>query len=71
MYAKNTLTFSASKKIAKIVLLCDQYGEDIYVGNPQLYTEINGNTWTLVNDWTEASGGTQLRIQTIEITYAE
>lgn len=71
MYAKNTLTFSASKKIAKIVLTCDQLSDEIYVGNPQLYTEINGNTWTLVNDWTENKGGTQLRVQTIEITYAE
>ncbi|HIW45145.1 MAG TPA: hypothetical protein H9986_09000 [Candidatus Prevotella stercoripullorum] len=71
MYAKNTLTFSASKKIAKIVLTCDQLNDDIYVGNPQLYTEIDGNTWKLVNDWTEDKGGTQLRVQTIEITYAE
>lgn len=71
LYALNTLTFAATKKIARIVLTCDQYNTDIYVGNPQLYTEIDGNTWTLVNDWTENNGGTQLRVQTIEITYAE
>lgn len=71
IYALNTVTFSATKKISKIVLTCDQLGSTIYVGNPQLYTEINGNTWTLVNDWTEDNGGTHLRIQTIEITYAE
>lgn len=71
LYALNTMAFSASKKIAKIVLTCDIYNNTNQVGNPQLYTEINGNTWTLVNDWTENKGGTQLRVQTIEITYAE
>lgn len=71
LYALNTMAFSASKKIAKIVLTCDIYDNTNQVGNPQLYTEIDGNAWTLVNDWTENKGGTQLRVQTIEITYAE
>ena len=42
-----------------------------YVGNTQLYATIDGNNWKIVNDHTSSSGGVQLRIKTIEITYAE
>ena len=71
MYALNSMTIAAGKKIAKVVLQCDSQGSNLYVGNDQLYTAIDGNTWKLVNDWSSNSGGTQLRIQTITITYAE
>ena len=71
MYALNSLTVKASKPIAKIVLTCDNYQGQDYVGNEQLYATIDGNTWKIVNDHTQNSGGVQLRIKTIEITYAE
>lgn len=71
MYALNSLALQASKPIAKVVLTCDSYNGTDYVGNPTLYTKINGNEWKIVNDHTSNSGGVQLRIKTIEITYAE
>ncbi len=71
MYALNSMTITGCKKIAKVVLTCDEDREKVYVGNDQLYTSIDGNIWKVVNDYTTNSGGTQLRAQTIEITYAE
>lgn len=71
MYALNSMTITPIKKIAKIVLQCDSYNGTDYIGNAQMYTEINGNTWKTVNDWTGNSGGTQLRIQTLTVTFAE
>lgn len=71
MYALNSMTITGCKKIAKVVLTCDEDSEKVYVGNDQLYTSIDGNIWKVVNDYTTNSGGTQLRAQTIEITYAE
>ena len=71
MYALNSMTLKASKPIAKVVLNCDSYQGTNYVGNTQLYATIDGNNWKIVNDHTSSSGGVQLRIKTIEITYAE
>ncbi len=71
MYALNSMTIVGSKKIAKIVLTCDSYNGTDYTGNDALYTTISGNTWTMVNDYSGNSGGTQVRVQVIEITYAE
>ena len=72
MYAKNTLTITGSSKaIAKVVLTCDSYNGTDYVGNTQLYGTASGNALTIVNDWTGTSGGTQLRVKTIDITYAQ
>jgi hypothetical protein len=72
MYAKNTLTITGSSKaIAKVVLTCDSYSGTDYVGNSQLYGSASGNALTIVNDFTGTSGGVQLRVKTIEITYAQ
>ena len=71
MYALNSMTIVGSKKIAKIVLTCDSYNDIDYIGNDEMYATISGNTWTMVNDYSSNSGGTQVRIQVIEITYAE
>jgi len=71
MYALNSMTITGSKAIAKMVLTCDVYNGLNEVGNDQLYTKITGNIWKTVNDFTGTSGGTQLRVQTIEITYAK
>ena len=71
MYAHNSMTITPIKKIARIVLQCDSYQGTDYICNPQMYTEINGNVWKTVNDWETNSGGTQLRIQTLTVTFAE
>lgn len=71
MYALNSMTVTGAKKIAKIVMTCDSYNGIDYVGNDQLYTDITENVWKMVNDYTGNSGGTQVRVQTLEITYAE
>lgn len=71
MYALNSMTVTGSKKIAKIVITCDSYNGEYYVGNDQLYTDITGNVWKMINDYTSSSGGTQVRVQKLEITYAE
>lgn len=71
MYALNSMTVTGFKKIAKIVITCDSYSGTDYVGNDQLYTDINENIWKMINDYTANSGGTQVRVQKLEITYAE
>lgn len=71
MYALNSMTITGTKAIAAVKIICDAYQGTIYVGNELLYTAVDGNTWKVVNDYTGNSGGTQLRPQTIEITYAQ
>ncbi len=72
LYAKNTIAITGSSKaIAKVVLNCDSYSGTDYVGNPTLYGTANGNTLTVVNEHDSTSGGVQLRVKTIDITYAE
>ncbi|MDO4160407.1 MAG: hypothetical protein Q4D41_08125 [Prevotellaceae bacterium] len=71
MYALNSMTIAGSKSIAKVVVTCDSYDGTDYVGNDALYTSISGNTWKMVNDHTSNSGGVQVRVKVVEITYAE
>lgn len=71
MYALNSMTIKGSKAIAAIQITCDIYQGTNQVGNEQLYTLVEGNTWKVVNDFTNNSGGTKLYVQTIEITYAQ
>ena len=40
-------------------------------GNSTLYASANGTTFTICNEHSEAKGGEQLRVQAIEITYAQ
>lgn len=70
VYAKNIITIKG-KAVAKVVLNCEIYGTTVYVGNDLLYATANGTTFSIINEHTEAKGGNQLRIQTIEITYAK
>lgn len=70
-YAKNTLVVKSSKTVAKVVLTCDSEGGTDYVGNDRLKAYNKETTLTIMNDHTDVSGGVQLRIQTMEITYAE
>ena len=70
VYAKNTITISG-KAVAKVVLNCDTYNNTNYTGNSTLYGSASGTTFTICNEHSEAKGGDQLRVQTIEITYAQ
>ena len=72
LYAKNILTITGKDKgIAKVVLNCDSYQGTDYVGNSTLTANASGKTMTIVNEHTGTSGGVQLRIKTMEITYAK
>lgn len=71
MYAKNKLTITPASKVHSIVLQCTKYGSTNYIGNDQLEATVSGNTVNIVNEWTSTSQGTQLRIKTVTITYAQ
>ena len=90
MYAKNTLTITSSKTIAKVVITTTSgNGSTKYNGNDTAYAEgsskvsikknsdteiefsgLNAKTVKVVNDQEATSGGTQLRLSAITITYA-
>ena len=72
VYLNNTMTFSASKPIAKIVFTCDVYKGTNEVGNKTATVTFSGNTAVYTNaDPSLTKGGVQLRVQTITITYAK
>ncbi len=71
MYANNVVSFIAEKPIAIVVLQCDSYNGTDYVGNSTKTLDITDNQFTLTNTHTAASGGVQLRIQKVTITYAQ
>lgn len=72
LYAKNYIKITgASKAIAKVILNCDSYNGTDYVGNELLYGLADGLAMFIYNEHTGTSGGVQLRVKTIEITYAE
>jgi hypothetical protein len=71
VYANNEIKFACKSKIAKIVFTCDSYNGTDYVGNPTQTIVFDGNNATYTNAHTAASGGVQLRVQTITITYAK
>ena len=71
IYAKNIVTIKGNKPITKVVLNCDSYNGTNYVGNDLAYATVEGNTVTICNEHTSASGGTQIRVKTMVITYSE
>ena len=72
VYLNNTLTFAASKKIAKIEFTCDKYGSTPYVGNVAATVTFSSDGAVYTNsDPNAEKGGVQLRVQTITITYAK
>ncbi len=71
VYAMNTLTFNCSKKIAKIEMTCDSQSGTNYTGNATATVSFSSTGAVYCNNHTSTSGGTQLRVQTITITYAE
>ena len=70
IYANNVFTISGNKKIAKVILDCDKYKKDIYVGNATATVSFKNNTVTYKNVTTE-SKGVQLRILKITVVYAK
>ncbi len=72
LYAQNSLTITGSSKaIAKVVITCDYSGSTYYVGNDARTMSTSGTSLTLTNAYESTSGGTQLRVQTLVITFAE
>ena len=72
VYLNNTITFNATRPIAKIVITCDVYGGTNEVGNKTATVTFSGNTAVYTNaDPSLPKGGVQLRAQTITITYAK
>ncbi len=87
VYAKNSLTIkSPSKNMTKVVLTCvanylgneQLYGEadskKVTVKREDVtlaFSDFSSKTLKIVNDYTEAKSGTQLRIVSIEVTYAK
>jgi hypothetical protein len=67
MYANNTFTVAAKAKVAKIVITC----VTSYTGNATQTIVFDGNNAVYTNTNSVNSGGTQLRVQTITITYAQ
>ena len=70
VYAKNTITISGAA-VSKVVLTCDSYNGTNYTGNSTMYATASGTTFVICNEHSEAKGGEQLRVQAIEITYAQ
>jgi hypothetical protein len=72
VYKNNTMTFNGKAVIAKVVITCDTYNGTNYVGNTTATLAANGKELKYTNVFTESSGGgVQLRVKTIEITYAK
>ena len=70
IYANNVFTITGNKKIAKVVLDCDKYKKDIFVGNATATVSFKDNTVTYKNA-TKESKGVQLRILKITVVYAK
>ena len=69
VYANNTIIFNGKSKIARVVMTCDSYNSVDYVGNATATISVSGNTLVYTN--ASPNAGTQLRVQTVTITYAE
>ena len=70
IYANNVFTITGNKKIAKVVLDCDKFKKDIFVGNATATVSFKDNTVTYKNA-TKESKGVQLRILKITVVYAK
>ena len=87
MYPKNSFTINAgSKKIAAIELVCNEYNGTLYNASGNITVEgnkmtvdgtslkasgINASSATVSNTSEGSGAATQLRIETLKITYAE
>lgn len=70
LYANNIFTITGNKKIAKVVLDCDKFKKDIFVGNVTATVSFKDNTVTYKNA-TKESKGVQLRILKMTVVYAK
>lgn len=70
LYANNTITFAGDSPIAKIIITCDEYNGNKYVGNETATVTFNGNNAVYTNA-IETGSGIQLRIRSITIIYAK
>lgn len=86
MYPKNTVVVKSSKKIASIVITCDNYNNTLYnasgdisanpgkvetSGDDLKISEINATSTTLTNASTTTGAPSQMRMKKIVITYSE
>ena len=72
LYARNSMTITGKDKgIAKVVLTCQSYSGTNYVGNEDASATSSDKSMKITNTWGKGSGGTQMRIQKMEITYAQ
>ena len=86
MYPKNTVVVKSSKKIASIVITCDNYNGTLYnasgdisanpgkvetSGDDLKISEINATSTTLTNTSTTTGAPSQMRMKKIVITYSE
>lgn len=72
LYKNNSFTITGNKKIAKVVLNCDKFKEDIYVGNATATVSFSGNSATYKNVFSEPKGGgVQMRILKVTVVYAK
>ena len=72
LYKNNSFTITGNKKIAKVVLNCDKFKEDIYVGNATATVSFSGNSVTYKNVFSEPKGGgVQMRILKVTVIYAK
>lgn len=70
IYASNVLKFECKKNVAKIAMECDSYNGTDYVGNTTATVSFDGKNVTYCNKNDANSGGVQLRVKKITITYA-
>lgn len=68
VYKNNIMTITGKSAIAKVVLNCTS----TFLGNETATLAISGNTFSYTNVFTGSTGGgTQLRIKSLQITYAK
>lgn len=65
IYGSNIVAIEGKAEIAKVDITCD--GAD-YMGDDAITVAVSGNTWTITNS---GSSTTQLRAQTITVTYVK
>ena len=71
VYKNNTITIEGKANIATIVFECDSYNGTDYVGNTTATVTFSGSKAVYTNVFKGDTGGTQLRVKKITVTYAK
>lgn len=86
MYPNNTMALNASKKIASIEIVCNEYNGTLYNASGNVsatsgtkaiegaivkFTGINASSVTITNTAEGSGGATQIRWESLKITYAK